>query len=151
MRHAAVAALAGAGLLAAPALSATPLLTKPGTIRITSTQVSETLVDIGRHGITPGDTQIIRDQLYNLRITRKPIGHAELVCTFTVGNSRYCSGTYFFPKGKIVVAGPIYFRQLYELAVSGGTGLYDNVRGSLTATMTHANPRREVLIFRLTV
>jgi hypothetical protein len=151
MRHAAVMALAGAGLLVSPALSETPLLTGPGTIRITSREVSDTFVDVGKRGMTPGDTQIVREQLFNTRITPKPIGHAEIVCTFTVASSRYCSGTFFLPKGKIVVAGPIYYRQLYELAVTGGTGLYDNVRGSLTATTTSEKPRREVLIFRLTV
>jgi hypothetical protein len=30
----------------------------------------------------------------------------------------------------------------------GGTGLYDNARGSVTVTATHLKPRREVLVFR---
>ena len=126
-------------------------LTGPGTVRITSREVADVRVDIGVKGLSAGDMDIWREQLFNTRITPKAIGHAELICTFTVKTSRYCQGTFFLPRGKLVVAGPVYFRQLYELAVIGGTGLYDNVRGSVTATTTSSKPRREVLIFRLTV
>jgi hypothetical protein len=43
----------------------------------------------------------------------------------------------------------IQSRLLFEIAVVGGTGFYDNARGSLTVTSTHLRPRREVLVFRL--
>src|SRR6266513_2467575 len=120
--------LAGCAVLAAAGAAASPgpRLTGPGTIRITGREVDDTRVDVGKRGRTPGDAEIIREQLFNTRITPRTIGHSEMVCTFTVRSSRNCSGTYFLPKGKIVVAGPIYYRQLYELAVVGGTGLYDN-------------------------
>jgi hypothetical protein len=137
--------------LVAGTASAAPQLTGPGAIRITSRGVSDTRVDLGGKGLTPGDVELIRVQLFNTRITSTSIGHGELVCTFVFGNSRSCTGTYFLPRGKIVVAGPIYYRQLYELAVIGGTGLYDNVRGSLTVTSIGSKPERDVLLFRLTV
>jgi hypothetical protein len=35
--------------------------------------------------------------------------------------------------------------------VVGGTEIYDNVRGSMSGTIYHRRPRREVLIFRLVV
>ena len=54
------------------------------------------------------------------------------------------------PKGSLVVTGAIESRLLYEIAIVGGTGLYDNARGTLTVTSTHIKPRREVLVFRLT-
>jgi hypothetical protein len=42
-------------------------------------------------------------------------------------------------------------RQLvYEVAVIGGTELFDNARGSLFVTTTQLKPRRELLVFRLT-
>lgn len=143
-------ALAGAVMVGGMAAAA-PGLTGPGTIRITSREVANTRVDVGNKGLSAGDMDIIREQLFNTRITPKAIGHAELVCTYTVKTSRHCEGTFFLPKGKIVVGGPIYFRQLYELAVVGGTGLYDNVRGSVTVTTTSSKPHREVIVFRLTV
>jgi hypothetical protein len=33
----------------------------------------------------------------------------------------------------------------------GGTGIYENVGGTLTATFLGANPVRQLLLFRLTV
>lgn len=150
MKRMLVCGLATALVLGGTAAAA-PRLTGPGTIRITSREVANTRVDLGKEGLSPGDMDIIREQLFNTRITPKAIGHAEIVCTYTVKTSRHCQGTFFLPQGKIVVGGPIYFRQLYELAVIGGTGLYDNVRGSVTVTTTSSKPHREVLIFRLTV
>jgi hypothetical protein len=60
-----------------------------------------------------------------------------------------CRGTYFLPRGKIMVSGSISNREIYELAIVGGTGLYNNARGTFTATRTALRPRREFLIFRL--
>jgi hypothetical protein len=40
---------------------------------------------------------------------------------------------------------------IYELAVVGGTGLYNNVRGTLTVTSLKQKPSRELLVFRLVV
>jgi hypothetical protein len=40
-------------------------------------------------------------------------------------------------------------RLLYETAIVGGTGLYDNARGSLVVTTTALHPRRQILVFRL--
>lgn len=138
-------------LLASTAASASEMLKSPGTIRITSREVKTTRVDNGPGGLSAGDVEIERILLYNTRVTPKPIGHGEIVCTFVVKSSRNCNGTYFLPKGKIVVSGPIFYRQLFELAVIGGTGLYDNVRGSLTVTTLGKKPRRDLLVFRLNV
>ena len=123
--------------------------TGPATIGISSKQSTYVRIDGGPARGSTGDTEIVRLALYNRRITNRSIGHAELVCTYTVGASRLCQGTYFLPKGKLVVSGSILFRQLYELAVVGGTGLYDNARGTLTATRTSKRPYREFLLFRL--
>ena len=63
--------------------------------------------------------------------------------------TRQCTATYSLPRGKIIAVGAIDSRLLYTVAVVGGTGLYDNARGTLTATATRLSPRREVLLFRL--
>jgi hypothetical protein len=124
-------------------------VTGPAQIPISGTQSAYSLVDVGANGPSAGDTEIIRQKLYNRRVTTKSIGRAEVVCTYTMKNSRVCRGTYFLPKGRLVVGGSIVFRSVYELAVLGGTGLFDNARGSLTATRTSRSPRREFLLFRL--
>ena len=72
------------------------------------------------------------------------------LCTFVdSGRSRSCRGTYILPKGKLVVGGSLLYRQFYDLAVLGGTGLYDNARGTLTVTRTGRNPVRNAIDFRL--
>ena len=123
--------------------------TGPALIRITSTQTRYVGIDNGRTGTSPGDLELIKQSLFNRRITQSPIGRAEHECTFTFGKARICRATYFLAKGRIIVGGSISNRDIYELAILGGTGLYDNARGTLTAIRTARGPRREFLIFRL--
>ena len=136
-------------LLQMHAASASTELKGPGTIRITDRRVSISAVDLSPRGRSPGDIEISRWLLYNTRITPKPIGHAELVCTYTGGTSRSCNGTYSLPRGKLVVSGQMLYIQFFQLAVVGGTGLYDNVRGTLTVTALGAKRRGSLVLFRL--
>ncbi|MGZ8717452.1 MAG: hypothetical protein ACXWYO_10115 [Gaiellaceae bacterium] len=123
--------------------------TGPATIRINDRQIAVTRVDVGAKGTSPGDTEVVRMRLLQ-RGTRAVIGHSELVCTFVdTVRTRICRGTYVLPKGKLVVGGSILYRQFHDLAVLGGTGLYDNARGTLTVTRTHSNPVRDLIVFRL--
>ena len=123
--------------------------TGKATIRITDRELAVTRIDVGAHGTSPGDQEIIRARLLE-RGTGATIGRSELVCTFVdSGRSRSCRATYILPKGKLVVGGSILYRQFYDLAVLGGTGLYDNARGTLTVTRTHRKPVRDVVVFRL--
>ena len=123
--------------------------TGPSTIRITSRETSRVRVDLGRPGRGVGDTEVIRQNLFNRRIRSKPIGFSEYVCTFTTATTRACNVTIFLPKGRLVAGGSIQYQELYELAVLGGTRLYDNARGTLTVIRTTRRPRRQILLFRL--
>jgi hypothetical protein len=142
-------ALLGFALLMGSVTQGSPTLSGPGTIRITSVDVQVSLDNRGPASRGTGDVLLIRQLLFNKGIREQPIGHTDLVCTYTSSRARQCSGTYFLPKGKIVVAGSLRYREFYKLAVVGGTDLYDNVRGSLTATTYTRNPRREILLFRV--
>ena len=144
-------ALAGLALAVIAFAPASQALDRPGTIRITTREVGHRVIDHGPSGRGAGDVEVSRTLLFNKGITTKAIGHGEIVCTFTGRRSRVCSGTYFLPRGKIMVSGALVFRQFYEFAVLGGTGLYTNVQGSLTATTTSPSPRRDILTFRLIV
>jgi hypothetical protein len=124
--------------------------TGPGTVRITSREVSRQRIDAGRPGRGIGDMQIIRYNLFNKRISRRPLGHADYVCTFVTSGTRSCTATFFLPKGRLVAGGSIRYPALYELAILGGTRLYDNARGTLTVIRTTRNPRRDRMTFRLT-
>lgn len=141
-----IAAVAGAAVATAFAAVGAPATTGPATIRITDAQTSFRAV-----GGTPGRigvTEIIQQKLYNPTIAH-PIGRGDLVCTYVDRRTRQCTATYSLPRGKLIVAGAIDSRLLFNIAIVGGTGLYDNARGTLTATATRLSPRREVLLFRL--
>ena len=147
IRLVAVAALLTA-VVAAPA-SGSRALETPGNIRITDRLVRHTHVDEGKRGPGAGDLDFYRQLLFNHGITVSPIGHSDLTCVNTGTGSSNCTGTYFLPRGKIMVGGVIASRLFYQLAVFGGTGLYDNVRGTLTVTYLGGSPAREFLLFRL--
>jgi hypothetical protein len=152
MRTSILSLVAVAGFaLAAGMASGAVSLTAPGTIRITDTLVKHTHVDGGTPGKGAGDYDFYRQALYNKRITATSIGHSDLTCIDTGTGSWNCSGTYFLPKGKIMVAGVLASKLFYEFAVVGGTGLYDNARGTLTATYLGGKPAKEFLLFRLTL
>jgi hypothetical protein len=144
----AVALLVFLEIRSAPASSALP---GPAIIRITDREVRFNIVDVGRRGRSPGDVEITRRLLFNKRIKQSAIGRAELVCTVLTGNSRHCTGTYVLPAGKIAVSGEMRYRQFFQLAVTGGTGFYNNVRGTLTVTSLGRKPRRDIVFFRLVV
>ena len=144
-------ALAALALATGSVTSGSSELTAPGKITLTTRQISMSFNDTGSRGRGPGDLVLIRELLYNKGIRKAPIGHSEMVCTYTGKRWQQCSGTYFLPRGKLVVAGSLRYREFFKLAVIGGTDLYDNVNGSVSATMYSRNPRRSILIFRLTI
>jgi hypothetical protein len=125
-------------------------VTGPGKIRLTSREISRTRIDLGQPGRGVGDTEIVRTYLFNLRLKPQPIGHAEYVCTFTTSLARSCTVTIFMPRGRLIAGGSIRYQDIYELAVLGGTRLYDDARGTLTVIRTTRRPRRHIMLFRLT-
>jgi hypothetical protein len=50
-----------------------------------------------------------------------------------------------------MVAGVLASQLFYEVAVVGGTRLYENARGTLTVTALGGSPRHQFLLFRLIV
>ena len=142
-----MAAAAGAAVAtAAGAIAAVDATTPPGVIRVTDVQVGFRTVG-GAPG-RPGAVEIVQQRLHKPPITHA-IGRGDLLCTYLDRRGRQCNGTYSLPRGKIIVAGMVSSRLLCEFAVVGGTGIYDNARGTLTVTSTSLRPRREVLVFRL--
>jgi hypothetical protein len=147
----AVLAAAGAALVGMLALPGARALERPGAIRITDSETSHVHVDLGKSGKSSGDLDVYSLLLFNKRITTKAIGHAKLTCTAVGTTGQSCTGAYFLPQGEIVVQGVITSRLIYELAIVGGTGLYNNVRGAVTVTSLDRKPSKELLVFRLVV
>src|SRR5215813_15489838 len=98
------------GLAVATTAGGSVALSSPGTIRITDRQVKHIHVDGGPRGKGAGDEDFYRELLYNRGITPDPIGHSDIMCTSTGTGSANCSGTYFLPKGKLMVAGVLASR-----------------------------------------
>ena len=118
--------------------------TGPATIRITDLQVADRLLGTG-----VGSREIVRTELYQRSKRAQRLGSAVMVCTYVSRTQRSCTSTFTLPRGTIVVSGVLGSRLLYELAVIGGTGLYDNARGTVTSTTFKLRPRRDLLLFRL--
>jgi hypothetical protein len=144
---------AAAGLLVtALAVPGAQALNQPGTVTVTDTEIRHAHVDIGAAGPSVGDLDVYTSLIYNRRITPRSIGRATMSCTAVSLSGQSCSATYVLPKGELVAQGVIGSRLIYQLAVVGGTGLYDNVQGSLTVTSLHRKrPTRQLLVFRLGV
>lgn len=139
----------GVLVIAVMGVAAAQAATGPAQIRITDVETSYAHVPSANGG-NPGSIEVIKQRLYNPALSRAPIGSASLLCTYLDARARTCTGTYILPKGSLVVEGAIPSRLLYEIPIVGGTGLFDNARGTLTVTSTDLRPRRrEVLVFRL--
>jgi hypothetical protein len=122
--------------------------TGPSQIRITDVQIADRVTPPPGGG-RAGTVESIRQQLYNPSRSKRSIGRSLIVCTSSDSLDRMCTGSYLLPKGSVVVAGVVQSRLLYDIAIVGGTGLFDNARGTLTVTASHIRPRHEVLVFRL--
>jgi hypothetical protein len=144
-------AAAAVALVTAVTAAGAPVLTGPGTIQVTSKLAKQTHVDQGKRGPSAGDVDFYREVIFNKKITPNPIGHSDVSCTSTGTGSMHCNGTFLMPKGKLVVGGVIASRRTYVLAVLGGTGLYDNVRGTLTVSPLGKSANQWAVLFKLGV
>lgn len=120
--------------------------TGPAVIRLTDVQVSSTVIGLANR---VGTMEIYRQSLYGSTSKFKAIGHGDLTCLVVSGQERRCDAGYVLPRGTIMTGAIVQSRLFYTSAITGGTGLYDNARGTLTVTATRLNPRREILLFRL--
>jgi hypothetical protein len=139
----AVAAAAAAGFAADRSSEATG----PAEVRLTDRQVAD--ASFGPADVIGGG-EVTRFSLYGSSQKSRAIGHGVLMCIDVGRGERSCNATYILPRGMIETGGILKTRLLYVQAITGGTGVYDNARGTLTVTATAIKPRRELLLFRLT-
>lgn len=120
--------------------------TGPAVVRLTDLETSDARLPGGGDGPV-GGREIIRFRLFGS--TTRTIGTGYLSCIYVDARTRLCTGSYSLPRGVLVTTGPVTTRLIYTSAIIGGTGLYDNARGTLTVTAKGLKPRRELLLFRL--
>ena len=145
----AFASVVGLVVGAAVASQGADALVRPGYIRVTTEPKRFYLADLGRPGRSPGDVEVVWQTVFNRRITQRPIGHYEMVCTYSFGPSRSCELTLFFQRGRIVAAGALRTRRVFQLAVTGGTQFYENAQGTMTVTRTRSKPSRDRVVIKL--
>ncbi len=115
-------------------------------VRLTDRQIR--LTHIG--GDATGGVDVARMTLFGSSSATRPIGHAVITCMDVGSGEQTCQGTYVLPKGTLETTGILRTRLFYTQAIVGGTGLFDNARGTLTVTAKNLSQRREILLFRLT-
>ncbi len=117
----------------------------------TVTPALETSATVGRATIEVNGrpTRFTQSSGYTIRRASltdrigRPVGRSHLICVLISVGERDCRGTYFFPRGNIVVAGAVQANG-YVLAIIGGTGLYDNARGAMKVTPSGATANHRV-------
>jgi allene oxide cyclase len=93
---------------------------------------TDAVLDIGAGGDSPGDILTFGNDIYDAADKNK-VGSDNGWCIRTVaGKAWECFWTLFLQDGQITVAGPFMDGKDSVLAVTGGTGKYQNTRGQMT-------------------
>lgn len=89
-------------------------------------------------GDSAGNILTFANEVFNSANTKK-VGTDQGYCVrIEVGKSWECNWTTFLPGGQITVEGPFLDTGDSTLAITGGTGAYRNVRGSME--LKYRNP-----------
>ena len=110
--------------------SASSDITTAKTIHFLARQTSFSFVDVGKKGFSFGDYYVATEDLLQ---AGKKIGHDAFKCTFVSDADTLCEAAYVLAKGQITTQGDVLPpARHFNVAVTGGTGIYQNVRGQLT-------------------
>jgi len=129
----------GAAILAAllvgmitVSFAAGPGVSNPTRIHVVEHPKSDHVTNTGKSGDTAGDLLTFHNPIYNGSNTKR-IGHDQGDCIriSPKKGTWECRWVTFVPGGSITVEGPFYDTRNSTLAVTGGTGNYRNVRGSM--------------------
>jgi hypothetical protein len=121
-------------------------------ITLTGKTLAVEQVDVGAPGPSLGDRQILTEDVYR---NGKRVGTSDIECTMVRVQmptfSAQCFNTTTLPGGQITAQGIVTSDQLekipFEHAVTGGTGAYQGVGGTLT--VDEAGDKPAVLTFEL--
>lgn len=108
-------------------------------------------IDLGRHGVSVGDEFASVDVPIRAEKTGRLVASADGVETILDGHhdgTVQQELTFRFARGTVTLGGEIRHTDTpIRLAVTGGTGRYDRVRGQLV--LLREDPQRKVTIMRL--
>ena len=103
------------------------------TVRVTEHAVTDTTVQSGGTGDKTGNLLTFHNDVFNARDTKR-VGADQGFCAriSPADGSWACTWTTFLGHGQITVEGPYYDTHNSVLAITGGTGAYQNARGDMT-------------------
>jgi hypothetical protein len=130
-----------------------PAITAPETFTVFERQTRNKFVNTDGPGFTAGDYFLFRSLLFDKRGGRR-VGAAHVQCTFYFSHRATCEGAADFGKlnsergrGQIEFYGSIG-PPPFVLAVTGGTGDFDNVRGQIV--VRPVSNTADIITFHLT-
>ena len=100
-----------------------------GTIHVVERATTDAVTN--GSGDSAGNILTFANDVYDSANANK-VGSDQGSCVRTVvGKAWECTWTTFLPEGQITVEGPFYDSSDSTVAITGGTGAYRNVRGSM--------------------
>jgi hypothetical protein len=108
-------------------------ITTPETLVLTETSLKGKGIDVGKPGFGPGDSFIFVDSLTDPADGSR-VGTVRGQCTIQIGAWQTCQvGGFLDGRGEIFVSGVAHTTDqsaAQDYAITGGTGEFENVRGS---------------------
>ncbi|MFG2357410.1 hypothetical protein [Streptomyces sp. NPDC048521] len=112
-------------------------------IHLVAKQTQAADLDLGKKGLSLGDERIVAEDLYR---DGKKVGDHSVVCTYTHLNPEelQCLGTYSLPEGLLTGQAILHLPapSSVDLAITGGTGVYDTARGYITTVPAGVSERQ---------
>jgi allene oxide cyclase len=132
-----VALLVGGAAFVLGAASASSGITAATSLTVVEHGTTDKVVDVGKKGDSTGDIYTYHNDLYDETDTTR-VGSDSGICIreSPKAGTWECMWTEILPDGQITAEGPYSdSAHTWTYAVTGGTGLYENVRGSVVETV----------------
>lgn len=113
-------------------VAGSPGVTEPTRIHVIEHPTTDWVIDVGREGDSTGDLLTFHNALYNATDTKK-VGHDQGECIRISAHQGTweCRWIAWLEGGAITVEGPFFDTRDSVMAITGGTGMYRNARGTM--------------------
>jgi hypothetical protein len=145
---ASAAVIVGAAGIAAASASG-PSITTATTIRLIARGGSATFINV-RHQPKPavGDEVILSQPVFSAAHPTQMVGHGWVTVTLVGGRATQDHATLALKQGQVNAAG-IQASNPFQLAVTGGTGRFQNARGQATVQLLPGKGNRAMITLSL--
>jgi allene oxide cyclase len=115
------------------AVASGPKVRGPMTIRVVERPATDKVIDTGKNGDSSGDLLTFHNRLFDSHNAQR-VGRDQGDCVriSPKHGTWECRWVSWIEGGSIAVEGPFYDAKDSTMAITGGTGMFRNARGSLT-------------------